>query len=135
MDLVHKYGDGKIVPNLGSLKNRLKYREFGQFVEAWIWKNNYLREYEDFRLIARALGRELAARGVRYAEVSFSPGDFQRQGLNLQSLAKVIRTGFNEALSGNNNASEIEINLIVDLVRDCGPQLARISHQGIKPGA
>lgn len=123
LDLVRKYGDGKIVPDLGTLKNRLRYREFGQFVQAWIWKNNYLREYEDFRLIAKALACELVARGVRYAEVSFSPGDFQRQGLHLQPLAKVIRAGLDEALRDNNSVSEIDINLIVDLVRDCGPQL------------
>jgi adenosine deaminase len=121
--LVHKYGDGKIVPDLGTLKNRLKYREFGQFVEAWIWKNNYLREYEDFRLIARSLPRELATKGIRYAEVSFSPGDFQRQGLHLQPLAKAIRAGLDEASRDGNNGLQIAINLIVDLVRDCGPTL------------
>ena len=63
LDLVHKYGDGKIVPDLETLKTKLKFREFGQFVEAWIWKDNYLREYEDFRLIARSLPHELAAKG------------------------------------------------------------------------
>ena len=122
LDLVHKYGDAKIVPDLETLKTRLKYREFAQFVEAWIWKNTYLREYEDFRLIARPLSRELAAKGIRYAELSFSPGDFQRQGLHLQPLAKAIRAGLDDASSGV-NGSQTKINLIVDLVRDCGPTL------------
>jgi Adenosine deaminase/Phosphorylase superfamily len=123
LDLVHKYGDGKIVPDLETLKTRLKYREFAQFVEAWLWKNNYLREYEDFRLIARSLSHELATKGIRYAEVSFSPGDFQRQGLHLQPLAKAIRAGLDDAWSDSNNGPQIKINLIVDLVRDCGPTL------------
>jgi adenosine deaminase len=123
LDLVHKYGDEKTVPDLETLKSKLKYREFPQFVEAWIWKNKYLREYEDFRLIARSLSHELVAKGIRYAEVSFSPGDFQRQGLHLQPLAKAIRAGLNDALRDGNNGSQIEINLIVDLVRDCGPTL------------
>lgn len=123
LELVHKYGDGKTVPDVETLKAKLRYREFAQFVEAWIWKNNYLREYEDFTLIARALMRELAAKGVRYAEVSFSPADFQRQGLHLQPLAKAIRSGFDDASTDSNNGSEIKINLIVDLVRDCGPTL------------
>ena len=123
LGLVHKYGDAKIAPYLESLKTKLKFHNFSQFVEAWIWKNNYLREYEDFRLIARSLPRELAAKGIRYAEVSFSPGDFQRQGLHLQPLAKAIRAGLDDASRDGNNGSEIEINLIVDLVRDCGPRL------------
>jgi adenosine deaminase len=55
--------------------------------------------------------------------VSFSPGDFQRQGLHLQPLAKAIRAGLDDASKDGNNGSEIEINLIVDLVRDCGPTL------------
>jgi adenosine deaminase len=123
LDLVHKYGDEKIVPDLETLKTRLKQSEFAKFVEAWIWKNHYLREYEDFRLIARSLSRELAAKGIRYAEVSFSPGDFQRQGLHLQPLAKAIREGFDDASRDSDNGSQIKINLIVDLVRDCGPTL------------
>jgi adenosine deaminase len=123
LDLVHKYGDAKIAPDLETLKTRLKFRNFSQFVDAWVWKNNCLREYEDFRLVARSLPRELAAKGIRYAEVSFSPGDFQRQGLHLQPLAKAIRAGLDDAARDRNNGSEIEINLIVDLVRDCGPTL------------
>jgi adenosine deaminase len=123
LDLVHKYGDEKTVPDLETLKTKLRYREFARFVEAWIWKNKYLREYEDFRLIARSLSHELAAKGVRYAEISFSPGDLQRQGLRLQPLAKAIRAGLDDALGDRNDRSQIEIKLIVDLVRDCGPTL------------
>jgi adenosine deaminase len=123
LKLIHKYGDRRIVPDLQTLKNKLKFRTFSQFVDAWIWKNNYLREYEDFRLAAKTLSGELAAKGVRYAEVSCSPGDFQRHGLHLQLLAKAIRAGLEDAVTETNNSSAIEVNLIVDLGRDCGPTL------------
>jgi adenosine deaminase len=123
LTLVYKYGDRKIVPDIATLQAKLTFREFSEFVEAWIWKNNYLREYEDFRTIATSLAHELAAKKVRYAEVSFSPGDFERHGLHLQPLAKAIRAGLDAASGDRCTASNTKINLIVDLVRDCGPMM------------
>ena len=113
--LVQKYGGDEDVPNVKMLKRRFEYRDFAHFIETWIWKNQFLREYEDFTFIAQAVARDLARQNVRYAEVFYSPGDFARHGLNVQGVTEAIRKGL-DAVDG------IEIALIADLVRDAGPE-------------
>lgn len=50
--LIRKYGGNPSVPDVTALAKRFEYRDFPQFVEAWSWKNQFLREYEDFTYIA-----------------------------------------------------------------------------------
>ncbi|OQY26009.1 MAG: adenosine deaminase, partial [Anaerolineaceae bacterium 4572_32.1] len=77
-ELVGKYGGDPAVPDLAALERKFEYRDFPRFIETWIWKNGFLREYEDFTFIAEAVACDLAAQNVRYAEVFFSPTDFAR---------------------------------------------------------
>ena len=115
--LIQKYGGDPAVPTLEALKQRFVYRDFKHFIDTWVWKNNFLRQYEDFTVIAEAIARDMAQQNIRYAEVFFSPPDFTRHGLETQSLAQAIRTGLNRV-------PEIEIALIPDVVRDFGPERA-----------
>ncbi len=116
--LVQKY-DGDIV-SLEDLKSRFVYTNFAQFIDTWIWKNQFIREYEDFTFIAEAVANNLANQNIYYAEIFFSPPDFFRHGLKTQSIATAIRAGFDKVAS-------IEIALVADLVRDFGPESARIT--------
>ena len=50
MSLIHKYGGDSRVRSLGDLKSRFAYRDFPQFIETWIWKNQFFRVPEDFEL-------------------------------------------------------------------------------------
>jgi adenosine deaminase len=111
--LVQKYGGEPSVPNLQALKEKFHYRDFPQFIETWVWKNQFLREYEDFTFIAEAVARDLADQNVLYAETIFAPSDFARHGLQTQRLVEAIRNGLSKV-------PEIEIALIADLVRDRG---------------
>ena len=70
----------------------IPYRDFPHFIETWIWKNQYLREYEDFTFIAEAVARDLAGQNIRYVEAFFSPPD-SIYGLTTQRLAQAIRVG------------------------------------------
>ena len=114
-DLINKYGGDPDVPNAAALKKRFEYKDFPQFIEAWSWKNRFLREYEDFTHIAELTARDMAGQNIRYAEMFFSPSLFVRHGLGVQELACAVRKG----LSG---VPEIEVALIADLVRDYGPE-------------
>jgi len=116
-DLVQKYGGDPDLPNLEALKQKFVFRDFPHFIETWIWKNQFLREYEDFTLIAEAVARDLARQNIRYAEVFFSPVDFARHGLRVQRLAEAIRAGLARV-------PEIDISLIADFGRDFGPETA-----------
>lgn len=115
--LIEKYGGDSEVKSPEDLRRRLTYRDFPDFIAAWIWKNGFIRGYDDFSLIAEAMARELVAQNVRYAEVFFSPSRFTEQNLHPEGLAKAIRAGLSQV-------PEVEVWLIADLVRDFGPEQA-----------
>ena len=119
-ELVQKYGGEPSVPDLEALRHRFIFRDFPHFIDTWIWKNQFLREYEDFTFIAEAVARDQAGQNIRYAEVFFSAPDFARYGLKTQELARAIRKGL-ERVPG------IEVALVADLVRDFGPERAAIT--------
>ena len=119
-ELVQKYGGDPSVPDLEALERKFEYRDFSHFIETWAWKNGFLREYEDFTLIAEAVGRDLAGQNIRYVEAFFSPSDFARHGLETQKLTEAIRTGLTRV-------PEVEVALVADLVRDYGPEKAAVT--------
>ena len=113
--LMQKYGGDPAVPDEAALVRRFEYKDFPQFIAAWSWKNRFLREYEDFAYLAELTARDMAAQGIRYAEVFFSPSLFARRGLAVQELTRAVRAGLAKV-------AEIEIALVADLVRDFGPE-------------
>jgi adenosine deaminase len=113
--LIEKYGGDPSVPDVTALARRFEYRDFPQFIEAWSWKNGFLREYEDFTHIAELVARDMALQRIRYAEVFFSPSLFARRGLSVQRITEAVRAGLSRVGS-------IEIALVADLVRDYGPE-------------
>jgi len=123
--LMEKYGGDADVPDLAALRPRLTYKDFPDFIATWIWKNGFIRSYDDFTFIAEAVARDLARQNIRYAEIFFSPTRFLDQGLKPIGLAKAIRAGLDRV-------GEIEVRLIADLVRDHGPDQAADTLSQIK---
>jgi adenosine deaminase len=119
-ELVQKYGGDASIPDLEALKRRFSYRSFAEFIETWKWKNQFLREYQDFTFIAEAVARDLARQNIRYVEAFFSPPRFEQAGLKIQRLTEAIRTGLSRV-------SGIEVALVADLVRDDGPERAAVT--------
>jgi adenosine deaminase len=103
------------VPDVSALAKRFEYTDFPQFIESWSWKNQFLREYDDFSHIAELVARHFAGQGIRYAEMFFSPSLFARRGLEVQKLTQAVRTGLSRVTG-------VEVALIADLVRDYGPK-------------
>jgi adenosine deaminase len=112
--LIRKYGGDPSVPDVTALARRFEYRDFPQFIQAWSWKNRFLREPEDFTLIAAGMARDMAEQNIRYAEAFFSPSLFVHHGPSVQEVTRAVRAGLARV-------PEIEIALIADLVRDYGP--------------
>ena len=110
-ELLDKYGGDPNVPDQEALIRKFAYRDFRHFIETWNWKNGFLREYEDFTIIAEAVARDLARQNVRYVEAFYSPIDFRRHGLQTQRVTAAIRSGLDQV-------PEIEIALVADLVRN-----------------
>jgi adenosine deaminase len=119
-ELIQKYGGDPSIPDIPALERKFAYRDFPHFIQVWTWKNQFLREYEDFTFIAAAVAQDLARQNIRYAEIFFSPADFRRHGLQTQRLAGAIRTGLSKV-------PQIDVALVADLVRDFGPQSASLT--------
>jgi len=113
--LIQKYGGDPAVSSYSDLENRFVYSDFDQFIETWIWKNRFLREYEDFLLISEHVAGDLASQNIRYAEIFVSPSAFKQYGLTGQEIIRSVHKGINRV-------KEIKIGLIVDFVRDNGPE-------------
>jgi adenosine deaminase len=116
-ELIRKYGGDPRVSGPADLPAQFRYRDFPEFIEKWVWKQGFLREYDDFELISRAVAADLARQRIWYAEVHFSPSDVSRHGLEVQEVALAVRRG----LAG---VPDVVVALIADLVRDTGPETA-----------
>jgi adenosine deaminase len=116
-NLVQKYGGDQNVPSYEHLLEKFSYRDFPEFIETWKWKNQFLRNYDDFTYISEQVALDLMRQNIRYAEMFISPPDFKRQGLKTQLLVESVRKGLSRV-------DGIEIGLIPDLVRDYGPKQA-----------
>jgi adenosine deaminase len=123
--LIQKYGGGPAVPNIEALQRRFQYRDFPHFIETWVWKNQFLREYEDFTFIAEAVAKNLVRQNVRYVEMFYSPSDFFKHGLELQKLTEAIHTGLSRV-------KQVETALILDFCRDNGPENAARNLDAVK---
>jgi adenosine deaminase len=109
--LIEKYGGDLGTPDERSLAKHFEYADFPHFLQIWSWKNQFLREYEDFTWIAQAVAQDLAKQSVRYAECFFSPTEFAMFNLTPQKIVEAIRAGLDQEPA-------IEILLIADLVRN-----------------
>jgi adenosine deaminase len=113
LELARANAGARAFPDTSALRHKLLFSDFEAFIRAFVWTCAQLRGYDEFRFAAAALARELARQGVRYAEVSFSPGDFPE--LELARIACAIRAGLRDAGGPH-------VRLVVDLIRDLGPE-------------
>ena len=108
--LINKYGGDKSVSNFNQLKDRFIYKDFTQFIQTWIWKNQFIREYDDFTLITDSVIKDLIEQNIKYAEIFISPSLFK----NILEIQRIVETIWNSIKKN----PKIQINLIVDLVRN-----------------
>jgi adenosine deaminase len=124
-ELVRKYGGDAEVSSIDALAAKFRYRDFRHFIQAWVWKNQFLREYDDFTFVAAEVARDLASQNVLYVEAFYSPGDFHRVGLETQRITEAIRKGLRQVPG-------VEVALITDLVRDYGPERGQTTLDAIR---
>ena len=115
--LAQKYGGDPEAPDAAALERKFVFRDFPHFIETWIWKNSFLREYEDFTFFAEAVARDLLRQNIRTVEAFYSPTDFARHGLEVGSITAAVRAGLERM-------PQVRSRLIADLVRDTPPETA-----------
>ncbi len=123
--LINKYEKPGNQLSMQDLEKRFMFIDFLHFLKVWTWKNQYLREYDDFILIAEETAKSLAQQNIRYVEMFYSPVTFVKHGLSIQGITEAIRKGFNRVAG-------ISISLIVDFVRDNGPEEATTTLAAVK---
>jgi len=124
-ELICKYGGDPAVPDMDALRRRFTYKDFPHFIETWIWKNGFLREYEDFAFSAEQVARDLLNQNVLYTEAHYSPSGFVEQGLDIREITRAVRSGLDRVQG-------IEVALIADVIRDLGPESAARTLQEIR---
>jgi aminodeoxyfutalosine deaminase len=79
-----------VVTTEEEVRQRYAYRNFSEFIEAFKWVTSFLREPQDYALIARDLAEHLLTQHVVYAEVTLSIGVMllrkQRPKANFEAL-------------------------------------------------
>ena len=123
--LIQKYSGDSSIPDIEALRQKFQFRDFPHFIETWVWKNRFLREYDDFMFIAEAVAKNLVHQNVKYAEMFYTPSDFFRHDLEVQRLTAAIRSGLGRV-------KQIEIGLILDFCRDRGPENADRNLDAVK---
>jgi adenosine deaminase len=124
-ELVVKYGGNKSINGPQQLNERFRYKDFPHFIDTWRWKNQFLREYEDFTFIAREVAKDLISQNIRYVEMFYTPSDHFHKNIELQKLTEAINEGISYY------SDEIDIFLIADLCRDTGPVAGMSSVRGL----
>jgi aminodeoxyfutalosine deaminase len=74
LELAHRHRVPLPADDLEGLRRWFQFRDFARFVEIYAVLRACLVEPADFELVTYELGAELARQGVRYAEVTFTPG-------------------------------------------------------------
>ena len=115
---------------LETLRARLAFQTFDEFIERWVWKCGFLDRYEDFESLAESVLGDLAALGVVHVEPSISPGDYMKaSGLEAAGIVEAVLRGIERAT----RAHDITCGLVVDLIRNHGPATAARRLEEITP--
>jgi len=101
------------------VRQRYSYRNFLEFIESFKWVTSFLREPQDYALVARDLAEHLLAQNVVYVEVTLSVGVMllrnQQPQANFEALLRATEPFASRGL---------RFSWIFDAVRQFGPEAA-----------
>jgi len=96
---------------------RYHFSNFAGFIETFKWVTSFLRQPEDYALIARNALAELMRQNVVYAEITISAGVMQRRMQNVEENFAAIREASESVVF-----SRIRTAWILDITRQFGPE-------------
>jgi len=119
-ELIQKYGGDPSVKTIQDLEKKFVFKDFSHFIETWFWKNQFFREPADFEQSTYFTLENLHNQNVIYAEVFYSPWDFEQFGLQVEAITEATLSGVQRA----EKDFGIKCQLIADLCRDYGAEKA-----------
>ena len=117
IELAARHG-AKLTPE--DVLTRYRYSDFSGFIETFKWVTSFLRDPEDYALIARKLLDELKAQNVVYAEITVSASVMLRRMQNVEANFAAIRETAQSA-----PFSRLRSAWIFDATRQFGPDSAK----------
>lgn len=112
-ELIKKYKGDRDLGNIDNVREKFKYKDFRDFLDVWIWKDQFIREYEDCTFFAEAVANDLKLQNIKYVEMYFTPIIYLEKNLKTSLVIEAFKKGFKKHSDG------IVINLIADLCRNC----------------
>jgi adenosine deaminase len=101
------------------VRQRYAYRDFAEFIEAFKWVTSFLREPQDYAVIAGSLAEHLLTQNIAYAEVTLSVGVMllrkQQPEANFEALLRATEPFERRGL---------RINWVFDAARQFGADAA-----------
>lgn len=116
--LARRHRTTSLPADLEALRDFYRFRDFDHFVEVYYAVCDNLRTAEDFALIVRELGEELARQNVAYAEVTFTPYNHSRRGIPIEAVFEGVEQGRAEAES----ATGTKLRWVTDIPGEFGPE-------------
>jgi aminodeoxyfutalosine deaminase len=117
----------KLALTENEVRQRYAYRNFPEFIEAFKWVTSFLREPQDYALVARKLAEHLLTQNVVYSEVTLSIGVMiLRKQLTEANFEAILRAVDPFERRG------LRIRWIFDAVRQFGAEAAMAVVQSAK---
>ena len=113
----HGHTDRLPTTNVDALQAWFRFTDFNHFVHIYLLISDLLRTPEDFALIVRDFGADMAAQNIRYREATFTPfthTDLQRKGLTINNLL----AGLEEGRRAARDEFGVEIRWVFDIPRN-----------------
>ncbi|MGH9731405.1 MAG: adenosine deaminase [Candidatus Acidiferrales bacterium] len=107
---------------LRTVEERYKTRTFAEFLELFKWATSYLREPEDYALLAEATATRISEENCIYAEITLSVGVMLLRKQNVERNFTAIREGV--ARASHAAGRGLRVLWIFDAVRQFGAEKA-----------
>ncbi len=101
---------------LEEVKKLFSYDTFDQFLATFLFTSIFIRNGKDFRRLVYSVLEELKKQNIVYAEITFSALEYMKNGVSLEEIK--------ECLEGTADFPGLEVQWIVDLVRNNGVDIA-----------
>lgn len=98
----------------------LRYRNFYEFIQKWLWTISLIETEEDYEGLVFAVMKSLHEIGVVHAELHFSPFDYVDGRLKAPAIAEAVCSGMKRAKT----AFGMSGAMIADIVRNHPPETA-----------
>jgi aminodeoxyfutalosine deaminase len=116
LHLARKHRIEGLPSTLRQIRDWYAFRDFAHFIEVYLMSVRALGDGEDFALLARTTGDRLAAQGLRYAEVTFTPWLHIARGLPLGE----VFAGLEEGRMDLERRHGLRLRWIIDVPGDAG---------------